>query len=250
MAIRENTERAPLAVEDRRAALHRLQALYDAVHPPGRAAGAAGVPGADPGAFPRWAAGATQIPAYTIRRDLRHRLVAPGPFLPAPAASPPVPLPLDPDQDAVQYALHLGQQATAALRHLTAHLTPPERARLTPAHVVALAHTLHELHATLEMALTAATVPSPRSLDAFTLLLQQRVPPLTGALQGLATSPRAEWTEAPPTVMETIQTAMARLFTEWAQVEPTVTAHAPAPRRALPVPRRRLLGSRPQGVDV
>jgi hypothetical protein len=146
----------------------------------------------------------------------------------------------------------MGQQASAALHHLTAHLTSQEqRARLTPEHVVALAHTLHELHATLEMALTAATVPSPRSLDAFALLLQQRVPPLTGALWGLATSPSTEWAEAPPTVMETIQTAMARLFTEWAQVEPTCTTHAPAARRALPTPRHRLLaGGRPQEVDA
>jgi hypothetical protein len=79
------------------------------------------------------------------------------------------------------------------------------------------------------MALCRATVPSPRSLDAFTLLLQQRVPPLTGALQGLATSPPTEWAAAPPTVLATIQTVMGRLFAEWAQVEPTVTTHAPAP---------------------
>jgi hypothetical protein len=225
MAIRENTERAPLEVEDRRAALHRLHALYHAVHP-GRATG----PADAPPAFVRWAAGATQIPAYTIRRDLRHWLVAPSPLLPASEAGQPLPLPPDPEQDALQYALHLGQQATAALRHLTIHLTPQACAQLTPEQVGQLAHTLHELHATLEMALTRATVPSPRSLDAFTLLLQQRVPPLTGALQGLATSPPAEWEAAPPTVLATIQTAMGRLLTEWEQVQPTVTAHAPTPR--------------------
>jgi hypothetical protein len=132
MAIRENTERAPLAVEDRRAALGRLQALYHAVHP-GRTAAVGATTADAPASFARWAAGATQIPEYTIRRDLRHRLVAPAPFPPAPDAGTPAPLPPDPDQDALQYALHLGQQATAALRHLTAHLTPQERARLTPA---------------------------------------------------------------------------------------------------------------------
>jgi hypothetical protein len=113
-----------------------------------------------------------------------------------------------------------------------------------------LAHTLHDLHATLEMALTAATVPSPRSLDAFTLLLQQRVPPLTGALTGLATSPRAEWEAAPPLVTATIQTAMARLLTAWEQVQPTVLAHAPAPRRMAAVSRPRLLGRRTQEVQA
>jgi hypothetical protein len=211
-------------------------------------AGTADPEDASPVPFPRWAAGATQIPEYTIRRDLRRLLVAPAPLPAASAVGTPVPRPPDPEQDALQYALSMGQQASAALHHLTAHLTSQEqRARLTPAHVVALAHTLHELHATLEMALTAATVPSPRSLDAFALLLQQRVPPLTGALWGLATSPPTEWAEAPPTVLETIQTAMARLFAEWAQVEPTFTTHAPAPCRV--VPARRRLGS-PQEVDA
>jgi ParB-like chromosome segregation protein Spo0J len=244
MAIQENIHREPLVVEDRRAALGRLQALYQAVHPE-RAAAA----GAEPTSFARWAAGATQIPERTIRRDLRCLLVAPGLYLPAPAANQPVPCPPDPEQDALAYVLHLGQQATAALRHLTAHLTPKERARLTPDHVGQLAHTLHELHATLEMALTAATMPSPRSLDAFTLLLQQRVPPLTGALQGLATSPQAEWEAAPPLVPATIQTAMGRLLTAWEQVQPTVLAHTPTPRRTVPaVPHR--LRSRPPEVST
>jgi hypothetical protein len=163
---------------------------------------------------------------------------------------PPVPRSLDPEQDALQYALHLGQQTTAALRSLTAHLTPQERARLTPDHVGQLARTLHELHATLEMALARATVPSPRSLDAFTLLLQQRVPPLTGALQGLATSPPTEWAAAPPTILEAIQTAMGRLFAEWAAVEPTVTAHTSSPRRMASGARPRLLGRHTQEVHA
>jgi hypothetical protein len=128
------------------------------------------------------------------------------------------------------------------------HLTPQARAQLTPEHVGQLAHTLHELHATLEMALTRATVPSPRSLDAFTLLLQQRVPPLTGALTGLATSPRAEWETAPPQVTATIQTSMGRLLAAWDQIQPTVTAYAPTPRRGLPTPRR--VGSRTTEVQV
>ena len=245
MALKENTEREPLTADERREALRRLKALYEAVYPPcgAPAIRAASAPEEDATtSFARWAAKTTQIPERTIRRDLRRLLVAPAPLPATSVVGTPVPLPPDPEQDVLQYALHLGQQATAALRHLTAYLTPQQRAHLTPAQVGQLAHTLHELHATLEMALTRATVPSPRSLDAFTLLLQQRVPPLAGALQGLATSPRAEWEAAPPTVMATIQQAMGRLLTEWEQVQPTVLAHTPAARQTLPAVPRRLLG--------
>jgi hypothetical protein len=253
MAIRENTERAPLAADDRREALRRLKALYDAVYPlHGAAAARAAL--AQEGdaipAFPRWAAGATQIPERTIRRDLRRLLLVTPAFLPAPGPATPVPPPPDPDEDAVQHALHLGQHASAALRRLTIHLTPSGRTRITPMHYRQLVQTLHELHATLAMALTAATVPAPRSLDAFALLLQQRVPPLTGALWGLATSPPTEWEAVPPTTVEMIHAAMATLWAGWAQVEPTVTAHAPAPCGAFPVPQHRLLGSRPTEVDA
>lgn len=127
MPIRENTAREPLPTEDRRDALRRLKALYEAVYPRSRppAALAQDPAAAEPPAFARWAATATHITASTIRRDLRRLLLA-SPSRP-PASSPPTVSP-DPDHDPLQAALRAGEHARAALQTLTAHLTPPHRA--------------------------------------------------------------------------------------------------------------------------
>jgi hypothetical protein len=94
-----------------------------------------------------------------------------------------------------------------------------------------LVQTLQDLQATLAMTRMAATVPTPRSLDAFALLLWESVPPVAGALWGLATSPREDWETVPEAVVDTIHTAMATLFAGWEHVAPTLTAHTPPPRR-------------------
>jgi hypothetical protein len=241
MAIRENTEREPLAADDRRDALRRLKALYDAVYPRSHspAAPAQDPPAAEPPAFARWAATATHIPTYTIRRDLRRLLLA-SPSLP-PASAPPALSPA-PDHDPLQAALRAGEHARAALRTLIAHLTLHGRAPLAPEQVTVLGQTLQDLQATLAMTRTAATVPTTRSLDAFALLLWESVPPVTGALWGLATSPREDWDTVPASVVDTIHTAMATLFAGWEHVAPTLTAHAPHPRRVGQPPLRLLAG--------
>jgi hypothetical protein len=105
-----------------------------------------------------------------------------------------------------------------------------------------LEQTLQDLQATLAMTRTAATVPTPRSLDAFALLLWENVPPVTGALWGLATSPPEDWDTAPPAVVDTIHTAMATLFASWEHVAPALTAHTPHLRRVGPPALRRLAG--------
>jgi hypothetical protein len=241
MAIHENTVREPLATEDRRDALRRLKALYDAVYPQSRppAAPTQDPPAADPPAFARWAATATHIPAYTIRRDLRRLLITPTCLPPAPA--PPAGSPAPPS-DPLQTALRAGDHASTALRTLTASLTSPAHASLAPEQITVLEQTLQDLQATLAMTRTAATVPSPRSLDAFALLLWESVPPVTGALWGLATSPQEDWDTAPAAVVDTIHTAMAALSAGWEQVAPRLPAHAPPPPRVGHPPLRLLAG--------
>jgi hypothetical protein len=106
------------------------------------------------------------------------------------------------------------------------------------------------LQATLAMTRTVATVPTPRSLDAFALLLWESVPPVTGALWGLATSPLEDWDTAPATVVDTIYTAMAALFAGWEQVAPRLPAHAPHPPRVGHPPLRLLAGcTRKEGAS-
>jgi hypothetical protein len=235
IAIRENTEREPLAAEDRREALRRLKALYDAVYPRSRppAAHAQDPAAAEPPAFARWAATATHIPTHTIRRDLRRLLIAP---TSPPPARPPLAVSPDPAYDALQAALHAGEHAREALQTLTVSLMSPGHASLAPEQVTVLGQTLQDLQATLAMTRTAATVPTPRSLDAFALLLWESVPPVTGALWGLATSPQQDWDTVPSTVMNTIHTAMTALFAGWEHV---------APRLPAPIPHSRKLGHPP-----
>jgi hypothetical protein len=248
MALRENTEREPLAAEDRRAALRRLKDLYEAVYPTSRLAReatTATLAEAAPHTFARWAAAATHIPERTIRHDLRRVLIAPRPLsgvgapptLAQPASAAHLPAP---DEDPLQTALQAGQHASTTLRTLADSLTPQGRSHLSPEQLVPLVQTLHDLQATLALFLTAATVPTARSLDAFALLLWQRTPPVTGALWGLVTSPRDDWTAAPAAVVETIHSTMATLLAGWAQVEPLLTAHA-STRHGAPRPLPRLL---------
>jgi hypothetical protein len=249
MAIRENTEREPLPADDRREALRRLKALYEAVYPRSRppAAPAQDPAAAESPAFARWAATATHIPTYTIRRDLRRLLLAPP--LHSTASAPPAVAP-DPAHDPLQAALHAGHHASAALQTLTASLTSPGHAALAPAQVTVLEQTLQDLQATLALTRTATTVPTPRSLDAFALLLWESVPAVTGALWGLATSPREDWDTVPPAVVDTIHTAMAALFAGWDQVAPRLPAHAPPPPRVGHPPLRLLAsGTRKEGVS-
>lgn len=242
MALKENTEREPLTADERRDALRRLKALYEVVYPPCGDPAVRAAPAHEEDAttsFARWAAKTTQIPARTIRRDLRCLLIAPTSL---PTASAPPALSPAPDHDPLQAALRAGEHASAALRTLTASLTPHGRAPLSPEQCVVLVQTFHDLQATLAMTLTAATVPTTRSLDAFALLLWESVPPVTGALWGLATSPREDWDTVPAAVVDTIHTAMATLFAGWEHVAPTLTAHAPHPRRVGQPPLRLLAG--------
>jgi hypothetical protein len=229
MALRENTEREPLLAEDRRDALRRLKALYEALYPRSRPPTAPPQdPAPEPPAFACWAATATHISASTIRRDLRRLLITPASH--PPASAPPAVSP-DPAHDPLQAALGAGEHASAALRTLTASLTSPGHASLAPEQVTVLEQTLQDLQATLAMTRTAATIPTPRSLDAFALLLWESVPPVTGALWGLATSPQDDWDTAPAAVVDTIHTAMAALCAGWEHIAPKLTAHALYPHQ-------------------
>jgi hypothetical protein len=148
----------------------------------------------------------------------------------------------DPGHDPLQTALHAGAHARAALQTLTASLSFPGHAALAPAQVTVLEQTLQDLQATLAMTRTAATVPTPRSLDAFARLLWESVPPVTGALWGLATSAQDDWDTVPPAVVDTIQTAMAALLAGWDQVAPRLPAPGPHPCSVEHPPLRLLAG--------
>ncbi len=228
MAIRENTERVPLEAADRRAALERLHQLYEEVHPTRRAPVAA----EKHQAFAQWAAGVTRIPARTIRHDLRQLFGAPVASRQREAS---VNEPLASAQEPFPTALALGQQTSAALQTLAASLAPgaPEQMVLAPDDYVHLVEILEDLQATVTLAWTATAMPTGRSLDAFALQVQQRLPPLLGALRGLATSPPTEWEQAPPLLLRALQQTMATLFQRWAQVETLLSGAHPQPATRL-----------------
>lgn len=213
MAIRENTERAPLDAADRRVALERLHYLYDEVYPMWRAPDSP----VKYRAFAEWAAGVTRIPERTIRYDLRRLFGTP--LAPMKHGVPETPG----GQEPLPTALALGQQASAAFRALADTLAPrdTERVVLSSEEYAHLVATLEDLQATVSLAWAATAMPTARSLDAFALQVQQRMPPLLGALQGLAKSSPAEWTQAPPLLLTLLQHTMTTLLQSWAQIEAT-----------------------------
>lgn len=234
MAIRENTERAPLEVADRRAALERLHQLYVAVFPTRRAT----AEGEASRAFAHWAAGVTRLPARTIRYDLRRLFGAPVILRRRDAACQEG---LADGQAPLPTALRLGQQTTAALHRLIAALEPEaaERLVLAPEDYDDLVALLEALQATVTQAWTLTAVPTARSLDAFALQVQQRVPPLLGALQGLATSPLAEWDEAPPRLLHTLQHTMSTFLERWTPIAARLTPGQRPHSQAAPRVRTR-----------
>jgi hypothetical protein len=227
MAVRENTEREPLLPEDRRAALTRLKALYDAVSPPirsGRTPGAVSPSPetADTRSFSRWAAKHTQIPLRTMQRDVRcmlltRGLVPPQSSLPPTAMATTTPDIAPPERLSalVQQTLQAVAQATTALQKLATSVPLATQMVIPDAQFTDLRQTLGTLQTVLHGIWPALRVQTEHPLVPFALVAQEQLAALRGTLWGLRTGTPEVWATLPLPVARALRTAMTALLADW-----------------------------------